>query len=876
MEGEETQAAIMPYKFRELKIYSSTEWLADNRKKYRQVFDRQETTFVYAELSFYNKLFDEEAWDVTITLKCFSLSRSKKEICSLELKKKISKYDHTVYIREGWGNKKQGSFWSRGTYYWEAWMDDKKVATKYFYIEEIDESEEDEDPTTYLDLKSVRLYEGKYDDVSPEDRKFYKAFAVGDTRYIYAEIICENLNIYSNWQCELFVKFFNQSRELKGQVIRLSQVKENDDIIEVTAGWGANIKGSWRKGIYSVEVIFMDRLLGVIPFEVGDEFIEGVGHVQLPNRAKPMYLQTDEDAHLSLEEIMERLNNLIGLKPIKKQVREHAQYLKFIQLRKDKGFKEDSELSIHAVFTGNPGTGKTTVAKMMGKLYRKMGLLSRGHVHEVDRVSLVGEYIGQTAPKVKEAIEKARGGIMFIDEAYSLARTNDDTKDFGREVIEILVKEMSDGEGDLAVIVAGYPKEMKHFLESNPGLRSRFKLFYDFTDFKPDELWEIVNYAATEMELEFEPKAQEMLNKIILRAYRNRDRSFGNARYVYDLVEKAKINLGLRIMMMENPHGQPASDLKLIQVSDVQQLDDTILTELPDIPIDSELLELALKELDYLIGMKAVKQEVRELISLVKYYQSLGVNPLNKLYLHTLFIGNPGTGKTTVARILAKIFRALGILERGHIVETDRQGLVAGFVGQTAIKTSGKIDEANGGVLFIDEAYALTGAAGLYADYGHEAIQTILKRMEDDRGTFFVFAAGYPDNMEKFLKSNPGLRSRFDKILKFEDYSPADLFDIAKHMLATEKLKLSKAAADYLHQVVFQMHRGRDKFFGNARTIRQLVNAIMKNQHLRMSNSNETSKRELYNVLVEDIRKVELQDENKIFDKKKIGFKSEQ
>ena len=208
MEGKETQSQPLPCKFRELKVYSSTEWLADNKKKYRQVFDKEDTTFVYAELSFYNKLFDEEAWDVTIRLKCFSLARSKKEICNLELKKKISKYDHTVYVREGWGNKKQGSFWARGTYYWEAWMNDKKVATKYFYIEEMEEADEEDPSMNYLDLKSIRLYEGKYDDVSPEDRKFYKSFAVGDTRYIYAEIKCENLNIYSNWQCELYVKFF--------------------------------------------------------------------------------------------------------------------------------------------------------------------------------------------------------------------------------------------------------------------------------------------------------------------------------------------------------------------------------------------------------------------------------------------------------------------------------------------------------------------------------------------------------------------------------------------------------------------------------------------------------------------------------------------
>ena len=446
------------------------------------------------------------------------------------------------------------------------------------------------------------------------------------------------------------------------------------------------------------------------------------------------------------------------------------------------------------MFTGNPGTGKTTVAEMMGKLYQKMGLLSRGHVVSADRVDLVGEYIGQTAPKVKAVIEKARGGVLFIDEAYSLARANDDSKDFGREVIEILVKEMSNGVGDMAVIVAGYPKEMKYFIDSNPGLRSRFKHFFKFKDYLPGELSDITLIAAQNKEVDFDDKAKNLLNEIIVEAYRTRDRSFGNARFVHDLVEQAKINLGLRIMKRANPKKLSHKDLSFIKMNDVKQIQIKESKVLPNIPIDEKLLSIALDELASLIGIENIKLQIKELVGIVRYYKETGKDVVSNFSLHSVFMGNPGTGKTTVARILTKIYKALGILERGHMVETDRQGLVAGFVGQTAIKTAERIDEAMGGVLFIDEAYALSNYGGLQGDYGNEAIQTMLKRMEDHRGEFFIFVAGYPDNMDKFLKANPGLSSRFDKTLKFEDYNSLQLTEIGIKMFTDEGYNISSKA----------------------------------------------------------------------------------
>ena len=874
MEKLQNKSEEKAYKFRGLKVYSSTEWLADNKKKYRQVFDRYETTYVYAELSLFNKFFDRNVWEIDVTLKCFSLVGSKKEICSLQIRRKVSKFDHTVYIREGWGNKKEGAFWKKGTYFWEAWIEDQKIATKYFYIEDAG-NEITAKSNPYLDLESLRLYEGHYDDVAEGDRNFFKVFSAEETRYIYAEIVLRNLNKKKGWQLELFTKFYNQAREPKGQVIRLHSIKKGEDLIKITSGWGSNVKGSWREGLYTVELVFMDRLLGVIPFEVSDEFDEGTNPVQLPNKQAPVLLVPDENLNHSFEDLIAQVDNLIGLESIKKQVRDHSDYLQFVQLRKERGFAEQDEIHVHSVFIGNPGTGKTTVAQMMGKLYKKMGLLSKGHVHTVDRVDLVGEYIGQTAPKVRDAIEKARGGVLFIDEAYSLARVNDDSKDFGREVIEILVKEMSNGPGDLAIIVAGYPKEMDHFLNSNPGLKSRFKLYFKFPDYLPGELSEISRYAAKEKEVVLSETASRVVDKYIVDAYRNRDRSFGNARFVYDIIDRAKINLGLRVMGMKNKEKLRKSRLEIIQKDDVQNLEVQTTTRLPSIPIDDGLLNEAMQELDALIGMESIKKEIVELVRLVQFYNEIGKNILNKLFLHTVFIGNPGTGKTAVARILTKMYRALGILERGHMVETDRQGLVAGFVGQTALKTAEKIDEAMGGVLFIDEAYALSSHSGAHGDFGNEVIQTILKRMEDYRGKFFVFAAGYPDNMNQFLKANPGLSSRFDKNLKFQDYNPEELTSIGKKMFADEGFRATKKALDHLHDYFSFLYNYRDKYFGNARTVRQIVNEVIKNQQLRLASLKqaERGRQDSNRVIFEDVKSFEKDTSQFNFARTSIGFK---
>jgi SpoVK/Ycf46/Vps4 family AAA+-type ATPase len=421
---------------------------------------------------------------------------------------------------------------------------------------------------------------------------------------------------------------------------------------------------------------------------------------------------------------------------------------------------------------------------------------------------------------------------------------------------------------------------MEHFLTSNPGLKSRFKLYFTFSDYLPNELSAISEYACIKKDIVLENTAKKMIDEIIIEAYRNRDRAFGNARFVYDLVDQAKIALGLRIMKDTDPTQFDKEQLETVLFNDVEKIEVKRPKRLPNLPIDEKLLELAMNELNHMIGISNIKKEINEMVSLVRFYRESSRDVLNKFYLHTVFVGNPGTGKTTVARILTKIYKALGILERGHMVETDRQGLVAGYVGQTAIKTAERIDEAMGGVLFIDEAYALTssgsGSLAGGSDFGNEAIQTILKRMEDSRGEFFIFAAGYPDNMETFLKANPGLRSRFDKVLKFEDYDSALLYKISLQMLEEEEaLEVSEDAKAHLVKYLDFLYKYRDKYFGNARTVRTIVNDIVKNQSLRLASipSEERDPNIVNLITYEDVATLKLTHDDDIFNKKSIGFR---
>ncbi|HEY9113799.1 MAG TPA: AAA family ATPase, partial [Bacteroidales bacterium] len=377
-------------------------------------------------------------------------------------------------------------------------------------------------------------------------------------------------------------------------------------------------------------------------------------------------------------------------------------------------------------------------------------------------------------------------------------------------------------------------------------------------------------YAANKRNVHFSAAAKEEISKILTNAFRKRDRTFGNARLAHAMVDEAKMNLGIRLVTNGNISQLTKKQLSELQVEDIEDITATNNAKKLQLPIDYDLLKEAQDELDALTGLENIKQEIREMIKLTSYYKEMNRDLLKVFSMHSVFSGNPGTGKTTVARILGKFYKALGLLERGHLIDADASDMVAGFVGQSALKTMDVIKEAQGGVLFIDEAYSLT--EGEHNDFGKQVVATLIKQMEDKRKEFALIVAGYTGNMEEFLKSNPGLNSRFDRTFHFEDFSADELYQVAIQMFKARQLTPNEEAAKYIRKYLDSVYLARDIFFGNARSVRKMVEKAHRNQELRMASlpKEKRIKEAIGTLTLEDVKEFQLVEAIK---SPKLGFK---
>lgn len=545
-------------------------------------------------------------------------------------------------------------------------------------------------------------------------------------------------------------------------------------------------------------------------------------------------VEHDEEQNVVSETLAE-LDKMPGMSQIKEKMKDIIECAQLQKLREEQGLPK-VEISRHLVLQGPPGSGKTTVARLLGQIYYDLGITKNPQIIEVDRGDLVGSVIGETALKTKKAVEAARGGILFIDEAYTLSKG--DGNDFGQEAIDTLLKCMEDHKDDLIVIVAGYTELMSKFINSNPGLKSRFKTCIDFKDYTAEELCQIFLLLCQKHGMTIETTALEDLKKHFEKMAKNKGLNFGNGREVRNYFENTVIaHQAHRIAMMKEPSKE---ELSCIKYSDFNFDQQDVRTEITE----------ALKELSQMVGLKRVKEEVNTLLSLAQNRKQREENgyAAEAINMHMAFLGNPGNGKTTVARIMAKLLYNMGFIGEDKIVEVSSPDLIAGYTGQTAMKTRDVIINAMGGVLFIDEAYALNSTAG---GFGDEAIAVLLKYMEDYHENLVVIVAGYEDEMEKFLNSNSGLRSRFPNVIHFEDYTADELLQIFELLCHKKQYAMTSEAKQLLHSFI-KSHKS--EFRGNGRDVRNLFEKVQKKQAFRLAKEEKCTAKMLMEIVKEDIQ----------------------
>ena len=546
----------------------------------------------------------------------------------------------------------------------------------------------------------------------------------------------------------------------------------------------------------------------------------------------------------SIEELLAGLNSLVGLGSVKQEVSMLVNLQRLAKRREEAGLPAPP-MSRHLVFAGPPGTGKTTVARLYGQILASLGVLGQGHVVEVAQADLVAQVVGGTAIKTAEKFESALGGLLFIDEAYTLS--SEGAGGFGREAIDTIVKMMEDHREDVVVIAAGYSHEMRRFMSANPGLASRFTRTVEFEHYSNEEMVTIVEEFCRRHHYTLDYGTSQVVHSYLERV--PRDESFGNGRTARKLFEEM---IGRQAERLATAETASAQDLTRLVPEDVPVPPGSTMGSKSTNDNKADREELMAK-LESMVGLGSVKREVTNMVNLLasgRRRQEAGL-PVPSLSRHLIFAGAPGTGKTTIARLYGQLLTALGVLDSGQMIEVARSNLVGKYVGHTAVLTKEAFDRARGGVLFIDEAYTLAPKGGGGNDFGPEAIDTLVKLMEDHREEVVVIAAGYTDEMQRFLDSNPGLASRFSHTVVFENYEPDELVTIVEQHAATNGYELSLETRSRLLAYLQTVKRGRA--FGNGRFARQMLDGMITRQAGRIAAIEAPTTDDLRSLIPDDL-----------------------
>lgn len=524
------------------------------------------------------------------------------------------------------------------------------------------------------------------------------------------------------------------------------------------------------------------------------------------------------------------LDRMVGLDHVKQQLKTIVDTYTYLHSRKD---IMNVRLSVNAIVIGETGTGKTSLAEVIRDYFYQHKIIEKPKLTMVDAVDYQ-----RFVDKWDDNVKKARGGILFFDNVQKLLPDR-----YSNQVnpLDKLFVEMDKWNENPIVMIAGLTKGLDDFLSANPAAQNRFKYTFRLPTPGYQELCDICKqelnnkYGITA----YSPEADRKLTRFFQYQVKIKDDTFGYAHVAVKTAEDiftSFISRGSNAVMVEE------QDIRGY-VPEERSLDDI------------------LNDLDQFIGMDEVKNAVREIAYSVRnsvQRAERGLGEQKKPSIHIVLTGNPGTGKTTIARKLGEILESIGYLDSGHVVEADRAKMVSPYQGETPKVVDRLCDKAMGGILFVDEAYMLApiSQTGDRDQQGAQALEQLMKRMEDDRGKFVVIAAGYQHEMEQFLTVNPGLASRFSHKMHIDDYNEDELLAIFKKMAQKDNYRLSPEAEFKLLDVICRRVVTKDESFGNAREIRNMLDATIQQLSMRVSSipASEVTQETYQLIMPEDIK----------------------
>lgn len=785
-------------------------------RDYRTVFADSELEILYIDLELINKRYEEEDWEAEVCLRLCRIE-AQQMVCLLEKTGHLTVGREDSLIRLGETvslEELPGGNWEAGRFCILAEVNGCPGRSEEFQVMQGSQL-----PSDYFKILQVGT-DRNCDETEQEGRARPHSFRTLDKKGlkdIRFFLLAQNL-LPQEWTYEFIVRVLTDDGTT--QVVRAVKsshyIKDQggNTFICFAVDLCEQAEGFWMEGVYTVVVSAFGQSLLTLEVSVGSEDIPYSFEQEVKESSRHLFAHSGRTVVKGSQEkdvLLNRLYHLVGLRKVKEEVTQICEYAEFIRLRQENGFGDRFPF-MHLIFTGHPGTGKNTVAEIVGGLLAGLGMLTDGKVHRYKRNDLVRDGVAAEEQLVRQALTASAGGVLLIDcvgELFNPANPDDR----GILALGVLANILMRETPEVLVILTDETEEVDEMLAVFPDLKKIFSRQLYFEDYTPEELMDITRDKLEKLQYRFTPDAEEKFKKLLETACLSKKMDFTNGHFLDEQIEAATLRMSKRLMGNHAVHYDRAA-LMLITEADI------ILTPEPD-------PETSFEKLEMMVGLGDVKRDLLHHLNYVYFILERQKNGFaDKMPpLNMIFCGNPGTGKLTVAKMIGEIYHATGVLSKPEVTVQNARNLTpdSGLTPQQG--AAFLVESALGGILYLEEAdFLLTTEFGIALSEGiFSALST--EECED----LVVILAGYTDRMEQMLKLNPALQNYFPYTFQFKDYTPEELLRIAENKLAERKYILHPKAKIAFSELIRKAYEKRDKRFGNALLIEKMVETAVRN-----------------------------------------------